>query len=281
MKALSGMTWLLFIGFVFVGCSNSSTQDIKPEAEIFPQQVGEVLTSIDEFSQGSGSLTTAGSLANPNLAQYSSCLGAVTWGSCETFGGGRKRTKTFNGCTLGSATLIGSIEFEYSGAGCALLANGQTVKRSPSFSMQFANRVEITIQKVGTNGQVLTRVDPTTFSFASDGIRRRLLANGSVLSDFTSATQSSMTLAGNLRAGRSINGGSLQVTNNISGVSCVYVPTAVTWTANCTCPTSGTWTFSCTDSSSGSITHTGCGELSVIEGGGAPTTVALNRCVGV
>jgi hypothetical protein len=134
------------------------------------------------------------------------------------------------------------------------------------------------VSKTGSNGQVITKTGGSTFSFTNDGIRRVFQLNGIDILDFTTNTESAITITGATRANRIVNGGVLRVTNNISNVYCDYVPSNVTWnTTNCNCAVSGTWSGSCSDSTTSSVEITGCGAATVTASG-TTQNVTFDRC---
>lgn len=289
--------FLTTISCLILSCTEdvTSTADIQESA----QQIGDLMASVDEAGG-----TSDGTIAllegqrrfivrkdkelNPNhvqdlfalfipikKAEAVSC-GDTTFSACS----GSQKTRTLSGCKIGSATFTGSVDLTFSENDCLLNAVGETVDRSPNFSVtgrRSATLVVETDPPMG-QGQRLTRsANPGEFTFSSDGIRRVFTANGETLFDFTTSTTAAIGVTGTSRSDRVMSGGSLRVMNNLSTVYCDYVPSAVTWSADCNCASSGAWTGSCSDGKSSSLEITSCGR-GTISVGDASETVSFDRC---
>lgn len=286
---------IYFLAFVLIGfgCKKNETVssvDIQETA----QQVGDVMASVDESGGGSGSIAYlnqsiqktfdrhAPNEINESMiakiilpkAQAASCAGAG-FAACN---GSFQVIRTFGGCTVGSAVFSGDVTFQWSGAACAL-SNGQNVTRSPNFTVTGRRGATLAVTKTGTFGQRINRISAGNFTFENDGINRRFtLPNSQVLFNQTTTVTSAITVTGASRASRVMSGGSLRVTNNISNVTCDYVPTAVTWnTTSCNCPVSGSWSGTCSDGKNTSISITGCGTATYTEGSDTES-VTFDRC---
>ena len=98
--------------------------------------------------------------------------------------------------------------------------------------------------------------------------------------DYTSQTTSAITVTGTGRSSRTMSGGSLRVTNNLTAVTCDYVPTDVAWSTTCNCATSGTWSGTYSDGKSASIAITGCGTANVTLASDTQAVV-FDRCYGI
>ncbi len=293
---------ILFTGitllFALAQCGKStSTTDIEETG----QQVGDAMASIDESGGSSGTLAqldlnekTLRRLAPPSFLETikdkiipesyaATCALSSTFGSCSS----NTITRNFNGCTIGTATLTGTVTLAWGGssASCVMSAANDYITRSPSFLLTGRRGATLTSTKTGTFGQKLTWTSGTgttrVMSYSNDGIRRFFTdTSGTVTYDFTTTTTSAITVTGTSRANRVLSGGSLRVTNNLTSLSCDYVPTNVTWTSTCSCASSGTWSGSCSDGKTSTVTITGCGTASLVMG---PDTQTLNfdRCYGV
>ncbi|MBS1960196.1 MAG: hypothetical protein JST80_12035 [Bdellovibrionales bacterium] len=277
---------------------NSSGYDAFRESA---QQIGDVAAAIDESGGASGSLTlldedkllrqskplfarygvSAGDFSLIPNAYASNCVFDPGFGACDT--GANTLTRDFKGCFLGALTFSGTVVFTWSGGAinCHMTGAGHQVARNPNFSITYGNLV-YSVSKTNSFGQRILwnsgSVPNVNFSFANDGIRRTLSLNGSTVLDYTTITTSSIGITGTNRLGRVVNGGTLRVTNNISGVTCDYSPTAVTWTsANCVCPTSGSWSGTCSDGKVSSLVHTGCGSATYTLGSDS-SNINFDRC---
>lgn len=264
------------------------------------QQVGDAMAAIDE----SGG-TTNGSIAKldfqanerafarlaPNEISTSNALwkrifssaeavscNAVSFSACSS----NQRVRTFDGCsTYAGGAMSGNVALNFSGTGaasCTIPMANDVVSRVPNYSITGLRGATFSVAATST-GQSLARTGASTFNFTNAGIRRSFVTpKGSTILDITTATGSAIQVTGNSRANRTISGGSLVVTNNISGVSCTVVPSSVQWSSGCNCPTAGQWSGSCSDSSQFTVAFTGtCGEATVTKGTGS-NTVVLDRC---
>lgn len=285
------------VGLVSCGDSQSTT-DIQETG----QQVGDVMASIDESGGSTGSLAFNDlnsahraiariapsearspwwSRAVLPQANAASCLLSSTFASCSS----NVITRTFGGCTIGAATFDGTVTLTFDDAAvdgtCQMALSGHSVTRVPAFTVTGRRGATLTVSKTGTVGQKITRGSTAgSFTFSNDGIRRVFTtSSGATLIDFTTLTTSDITVTGATRATRTLSGGSLRVTNNLTSVSCDYVPTDVKWTSTCNCPTSGSWAGTCSDGSSTSLSITGCGTASLTVGS-ASEDFTFDRCYG-
>ena len=278
---------------MLVGC-NSESADIQETG----QQLGDVMASIDESGGSAGSFALLDSsrrtyarvapaelrgswlatLLLPKSAYAWGCASSHTFGSCTN----NVITRTFDECVIGTTRTTGTVTLTYADGAvdntCQMTAPGHSVTRVPAFTVTGRRGATLTVSKSGEKGQVITRGEGDTYSFSNDGIRRAFVtASGSTLFDFTTQTLSPITVTGTERANRVLTGGSLRVTNNLTGVTCDYTPTQVSWTEGCNCPTSGSWAGKCSDGKATSLAITGCGNgnLKVGEAGEAFT---FDRC---
>lgn len=278
-------------------CGTVATTDVEETA----QQVGDAMAAIDE-SGGSGGTIADLELNEKTLRRLSpanflesiqdklisdsyaaTCALSSTFGTCSA----NTITRTFGGCTIGSATLTGTVTLTWGGASssCVMAAASDYITRSPSFSLTGRRGATLTSVKTGTFGQKITWSSgsgaSTVFSFTNDGIRRLFTAtSGAITYDFTTTTTSAITITGTSRASRTLSGGGLRVTNNLTSVICDYVPTNVAWSATCSCPSSGSWAGSCTDGKTTTITMTGCGTATYTLGSDTQS-VSFDRCYGI
>ena len=270
MKYLISLLALLTL----VSCAEEETAvDIQETA----QQIGDVMASVDE----SGG-TTNGTMAmmeshrrfmatrekssTPGALLFLRSLGLLASAqavACQdtTFSGcvSSQKVRDLGGCTIGSATFTGDITLDFSDNNCVLDSDGDSVDRNPDFAVTGMRGANLSVAKTGTYGQRITRVMSGNFTFANDGIRRLFTLAGQTLFDYTTRTTSPINITGTSRSDRVMTGGQLRVTNNVSGVSCNYAPSNVTWATTCNCATSGTWTGTCSDGKTTSIIITGCG----------------------
>lgn len=298
---------LLCVALLTFGCKKGGEDaaDIEETA----QQIGDVMASIDEVSDGSGNIANLENSVQKTFARYApsdvpergvmasvlvpeaqaaGCFtGGTTVSSCSA--APHTITKRFNNCNIGSASLSGDVTLVWSGAGvtsCSISAATQQVARTPSFTLTGRRGATLTVSKTGAAGQVIKYVSGSgttrIFEFTNDGIKRKFTVGATTLLENTTATSAAITITGSDRSNRVMSGGSLRITNNLTGVTCDYSPQNVTWTsANpCNCPTQGSWTGSCSDGASATLSITGCGTASYSQGGSS-TTLTFDRCTNI
>ena len=300
------MKRLLHLSALLLSLANCTSKDNGGSAvdiEETAQQIGDVMASIDE-SGGSTSGTYAYSsmqseqkmfarvLPNQSKPTLSEMIFPQAQAAACGFGGfsscaNNEIIRTFNNCTIGTATLSGTVTLDWTDSGvdntCAMTSNGHTIARDPDFTLTGRRGGTMTVEKTATFGQKITRVGFGLFEFTNDGIRRVIEYNGNTIYDFTTTVQGgALDIQGQSRSGRvlSSSGATLRVTNNANSEYCDYTPQAVTWTAGCTCATSGLWTSTCSDGSSSSLEITECGK-GTFTMGDESQTVTFDRCTGI
>ena len=266
------------------------------------QQVGDAMAGIDE-STGTSSGTFALNEVNSNtqlmqayvpmksFKNYMNIFEQANAASCYGYGFGTCAsgaiTRSFSGCTVGTATFNGTTSLTFNQSNCRLDTVSDTVKRNPDYTITAASGAQMIVSKLltGGDGQKLTLLSGTgaskVFSLTNDGIRRVLSYNNKTYFDMTTTITSAITVTGSGRT-RSLSGGSLRLQNNLTTEQCDISPSAsspVTWSSTCTCASSGTWSGSCQTSGAFSLEITGCGTATLTVGSTAKS-VTLTRCTG-
>jgi hypothetical protein len=284
---------------VVLGLISACAADVDEIA----QQVGDSMASVDESGGSTGTLAELDSARNffkrrapseisngwlENLVEspaYANCSALPGFGSCTS----NAVTRTFAGCTVGAATFNGTVVNTWGGgaSSCTLSAPSQTITRVPTFTVTGRRGATLTVSRSGTVGQRLTLTSgsgsSSVFALTNDGIQRVFRnASGTETYNFTTSIPeaSPITITGNSRTNRVLSGGSLSVKNNLTDVTCTYVPTAVTWTSACNCPTSGSWIGTCSDGKSTTVSINGCGTASLTVGT-VSTSVTFDRCYSI
>ncbi|NDG84522.1 MAG: hypothetical protein EBX52_05705 [Proteobacteria bacterium] len=291
----NGFSFLLVLG-VLLACSKKVDSGDADDISETAQQVGDVVASIDETGRSTGSIAMNERGLDRTFARmgygpgfYESLIPDAYAQNCDgsSFStcSGNGVTRNFSGCTVGSATFSGTVTLTWGGgsSNCVLSAISDTLTRVPNFTVAGRRGATLSVTKSGSTGQRLTWNSGSgvnkVFSFTNDGIRRVFTApSGSVLFDLTTTTQSPITVTGVARANRNMNGGTLRVTNNVSGVTCDFSPSSVSWSAGCNCPTTGSWSATCSDGKTSVLTHTGCGTANFTLGSNS-SAVTLDRCL--
>ncbi|MFH1263863.1 MAG: hypothetical protein V1495_10545 [Pseudomonadota bacterium] len=296
------MSSLLLVSlFFFASCrgdessGSGGTPNVATINDELGQQVGDTMASVDESGGSSGNLARAvrrtfdrwaPSELRPSPFSYllpeafaASCASLTTFSSCVN----NVITRTFDDCTLGRGTFSGTITLTFVDDAvddtCRMTAEGHSIARDPEFAVTGLRGATLTVAKTGAVGQKVTRsATAGTFAFSNDGIRRTFKSPaGTTLFDFSTQTVDPITLTGTSRLNRTLNGGTLRVTNELTGVSCDMVPTNVTYAATCNCAVSGTWEGNCTDGEIAKVEITGCGEATLTKDDRVQT-VDFDRC---
>ena len=253
----------------------------KLDAADMAQTVGDVMASIDEVGGSTGSLAQMKSelrtiarlapeaLDKPSLmsfvipsAEAGTCASAPGFGSCTN----NVITRNFNGCTIGSATMNGAVTLNFTDGTvnnvCSIGSQGNFVSRVPNFEITTTTGAKLVVTKSGSAGQVMTKLaSGQLYSISNDGINRKLTFNGVSLLDVTTTISDSdkLIVSGTSRTNRTLNSGTIIITNNATGKTCSLQPSNVTWTGSCNCPTSGSWTGTCESGTAATLNITGCG----------------------
>jgi hypothetical protein len=270
-----------------MGCRKMAGDD---EAGQIGAAVGEAMSSLDESVAGE---TTAmlpfrrmpdelrGSLWQRAMdAVIPSAYAATCWepafGACS----GGVRTKDFAGCTIGPATVTGTVTLTFSRALCVVVTTGDAVTRTANFSLTGLYGGSLAVTSPG-GGQTLTKTD-AGFNFDVGGMERILtLPSGRKLFDVATHTTAPFVVTGSSRADLTIASGSLQIDHKLANFSVTLTASNLTWTSSCNCASSGTLTGTVSggrhDGKSASVTITACGEADVTIDGDTES-VSLDRC---
>lgn len=266
-----------------VGCGRS-LQDPDEVA----QSASEALASFEEAGQGGafamrldqapallreGTLEKALGWVLPE-AHAASCFADNPFSACS----GGVRTRTFSNCTFGRTTLQGSVTLTFSSQACSMLAAGSSITRTADFTVTSRSGSYTVSSPDG--GQRVTRT-AGGFSYSVGGLRRVLQGSaGRTLVDVSTRTTADITVTGNSRSDRVMNGGTLEITHNLANYTTALSPNNVRWNASCTCPVSGTLSGTVTGSNAArnfSVEFTGCGTATVTVDG-ETEEVELDRC---
>lgn len=290
---------LVSLSLVVTSCQKKvdeiSTSEL--DAEEMAQQIGETMAAVDEAGGSGGQLafmksnlrtfarrapealekTSLISLVNPT-AEAATCSSAPGFGSCSN----DRIVRDFNNCTIGSATVSGTVTLSYydndgfNDTTCSL-STGETIARNPNFIVTGLRGAELAVTKTGSFGQTILRATSNQYYLNNDGINRKLTLNGTTLLDVTTTISSQIFVSGTARSGRTMNGGTILVTDNIKGKTCSLAPSNVTWNGSCNCAISGSWSGSCSTGTTASVTITGCGTAD-IDINGETESITLDRC---
>jgi hypothetical protein len=289
------VVFFLLSAGVSLGCRKAATDDSNQ----IGAAVGEVMSSLDESTQGGTTtaylprfpiLRTPEQLKGPlwrrllgrvrPQAYAGSCLG-TTFSSCSA----GERTKTFGACTVGAATLDGSVTLSFSeNPLCVMVADGDAVTRTASFTLTGLYGGTLTVSNPSGGGQTLTKT-ATGFEYTVGGIERVLKGpGGNPLFDVSTKTTAPIEITGSSRSDLVIVSGALEVTHHLAGYTVTLTASNLAWSAGCNCAVSGSLTGTVSggrhDGKSASVTLTGCGEADVTIDG-QTDSVTLDRCIGI
>lgn len=229
-------------------------------------QIADIMASIDEMGKSPGVIQT-----------MASCYGSG-FGACAS----NAMTRTYGSCTHDAAVFDGSTSLNWGGTSvaCVMQNPGDFISRSPNYTTT-GRAGFVSVFKNATQGEKLTWTSGAAtkvFSYSSDGIRKTISMNSVIYYDITTSTASTLTVTGQNRAGRVLNGGILKLLNNVNGSICSISPQSVTWAdANCTCGSTGSWQGTCADGTFLRLDLTDCGHGQMTVGNYSET-VALDRC---
>lgn len=292
-----GLFTALMITLAASGCGSELLGvNASESTDELGQQVGDILASIDEM--GGSSSGSYPLMMRPQAqlkqsfdlrdsldqwliprAEAASCQVGSSYSACFA----NTITRTFNGCTFGSIQASGTVTLTWGGGAALCIGSGagSTITRSPNFTLANRRGATLTIQKSGTYGQRVTDLGASNYKFESDGIRRTYKNSSNYTSlDFSTETTAAMNISGGARSGRVLGGGTIKITNRLTGVSCSISPTSVTWGNNCNCATSGSFSGSCSDGKTISANIVGCGSLRLTYDNDT-SDVELDRCFGI
>ncbi len=254
--------------------------------------IGEVMASVDESTKGSGATARLPILRMPDemkgplwrqvfdgvvrTAYAASCVQS-NFGTCTA----GARTRTFDSCAIGPATLDGMVTLTYSDTNsCTVAVAGDSVNRMASFTLTGPYGGTLVVSSPG-GGQTLTK-NATGFDYTVPGMERVLTGpGGHTLFDISTKTTAPIHITGTSRTDLVIVSGALEISHNLAGYKVTLSPQNLTWTASCNCAVSGTLTGTVSggkhDGQSASVTLTGCGQAEVTIDG-ETDSVTLDRC---
>ncbi|MBI5493694.1 MAG: hypothetical protein HY904_01630 [Deltaproteobacteria bacterium] len=289
----AAMLWLMVGTVALVGCGRGKLDQALEDTEEVAQALGDMMASADESSGENGGTfafykaggvrrmmdTPLDRLQDAILpsAHAAACWGADTFGTCSN----STITRTFGGCTVGLASLTGTVTLTWTGGNCRLETVGESVTRVPNFTITGRRDATLTVSGAG---QQLTRTGADAYTYHVSGVSRVLrTAAGATLADVDTRTTADVTVTGTSRASRVMNGGTFEVRHNVAKYTTTLSPANLTWTASCNCATSGSLTGTVTpddgDAVDVTVTVTGCG-TATITADDKSKEVTFDRCSG-
>jgi len=284
---------LILASSLFLFSCGSASDTINSTDEM-SQQVGDTMSAIDSSGGSSGAL--AFMKMSPEFwqkhfpgqkslidrlipaAYADSCRAAGTFGSCTE----NVVTRTFDNCSIGTGIFSGTVTFDFHDAAiddtCKMASSGDSVSRDPEFTITGLHGGIFSVTKTGTVGQKVTKTGDSSYEFSNDGIQRIFKnAKGTTVTDFTAKTTENLGITGTVRKSRVVDGGTLEVTNNLTSVTCSITPNSVTYDSTCNCAVSGSWAGTCTDADAVDVEITACGKATITKGSNV-RNLTFDRC---
>jgi hypothetical protein len=286
-----GMRSILLVAMmvtVAAGCRKRG----EDEADQIGASVGEAMSSLDESVAGGAATAMLPYRRMPDALKgplwrraidgvipsaYAASCWEPTFSACD---GAGVRTKDFGDCTIGPATLAGTVTLTFSRPLCVVLTAGDAVTRTADFTLTglYGGTLEVTSPG---GGQTLTRT-AEGFNYSVGGMERILTGpSGRTLFDVGTRTTAPIVVTGTSRADLKIVSGSFEIDHKVAGYKVTLTANNLAWTSSCSCASSGTLTGTVAggkhDGKSASVTITSCGEADVTIGG-ETESVTLDRC---
>lgn len=271
------------------GCRKRGGDD---EIDQIAASVGETMSSLDESVTGGATTAMLPYRRMPDALEpplwrramdavipsaYAATCWEPTFSACSASG---VRTKEFNDCTIGLATLSGNVVLTFTRPACVVTTPGDAVTRTANFTLTglYGGTLEVTSPG---GGQTLTKT-ATGFDYAVGGMERILTgAGGRKLFDVATRTTAPIVVTGSARADLKIVSGGFEIDHKLAGYKVTLTASNLTWTSNCNCASSGTLSGTVSggrrDGKSASVTITSCGEADVTIDGDTES-VSLDRC---
>jgi hypothetical protein len=252
---------------------------------------GEVMASLDESVDGRATamlpiLRTPEQLRGPLWRRAldwaaPSAYAASCWGETFTACSAGVRTKDFGDCTLGAATLAGSVTLTFNRTAlCLVVSETDAVTRTADFTLTGPYGGTLAVTSPG-GGQTLTKT-ATGFEYTVQGMERVLIGpGGRKLFDISTSTTAPLVVTGTSRADLTIVSGTLAIVHNLAGYTVSLTPDHLAWSSSCNCAVSGTLTGTVSggklSGKSASVHVTSCGHADVTVDGDTES-VTLDRC---
>jgi hypothetical protein len=293
MMARMGRGPMILVGMSTVLATGACRKQSLADQDQIGAAVGEVMASVDESTKGSGATARLPILRMPDelkapvwrqvfdgvvrTAYAGSCLQSL-FATCNA----GVRARAFDHCSIGAATLDGSVTLTFSDTNsCAVAVAGDSVNRTADFTLTGPYGGTLAVSSPG-GGQVLTKT-ATGFDYAVPGMHRVLTGpGGHTLFDISTRTTTPIHLTGTSRANLVLVSGALEVSHNLAGYKVTLVPQNLTWAPTCNCAISGQLTGTVSgggklDGKSATVAITGCGQAEVTIDGDSES-VTLDRC---
>lgn len=279
------------VSLLVTGCGAGALED----SDEVGHATGDVMASFDEGGQGGAFAQRpvfhrpeygrpalwqeVRDLVSPSASAASCFTQASAFSACSN----GQKSRQFQDCSIGAATLSGSVTLAFSQAACTMSQADDTVTRTADFTLTGPRAGTLAVSTPG-GGQTITRT-ASGFTYKVGGLERVATdAKGKKLFDITTSTTADLGVTGTSRKERVMDGGTLHIKHNLASDSVDLTPKQVKWDGTCNCAVSGTWEGGLTTSprmtQAFTITITGCGKAT-ITAQNKTREVTLDRCAGI
>jgi hypothetical protein len=276
-----------FAGVANLGCRRAALDD----QDQVGAAAGEVMASLDESLDGRATTAfrTPERLRGPlwrraldaiEPSAYAAACFPSTFSACDA----GVRTRTYDHCSVGAATLDGTATLTFTrAAACALVSEGDAVTRTAQLTLTGPYGGTLTVTSPG-GGQTLTKT-ASGFSYSVAGMERVLEGpGGRKLFDVATHTTAPLVVTGSSRSDLTIVSGTLAVEHKLAGYTVSLAASNLAWSATCNCAVSGKLEGTVSGSKhagqSAVVELTGCGRADVTIGDDTES-ITLDRCAGI
>ncbi len=299
-KKIAPLFLVCFVALMFSNCGKKaadadSTDDADSSVDVSTSAVTAVGGAMDEESGGGFSMNSRSkatsvaewmqSLLSPVIAWAADCSGRAKSQSCTA----GVRSVTYS-CSIGAASLSGTVALTYSDAGCAMSTNGYNVTRTVDTAItgrrggSIKNKSTGVTDFQGNSYGAGVKMTKTAAGLDMDilGVEKILTKDSKTVFDISKKSTSTLKITGGLdRASRTIASGTLEIYHNVAKFKATHTFSNVKWTsAGCCYPTSGSMTIAYSNTSdAGTMTFgPGCGAYSLVVGSAAAKTGTMTEC---
>ena len=275
-----------------VGCAKKITEDTELSIPATTAEVesgsSAVTALLDEQAGSNYAMSTAPQksiLEFITSKAYAATCMRPSFSACQS----GIKAATYNGCEIGSATISGTAQLQYSQAGCTMNATNDMVTRTYSLERSGLHGGSLlttsSAQSDYRGGAAYGgggRLTKTASGFSLDilGKHKALTFRGKSVYDISIKTIAPLLVSGGLdRSNRNIQSGQLEINHNRAGRTAVWTYNNVQFSSQCCHPVSGTIDIVWSGSKTGSaqMTFQGCGLAQVTEGGQS-SQVEMSYC---
>ncbi len=289
-----GLMKTIFTGLLLTllsSCSSNSDNALKTVDDItyISEFINQQFKSVGEMIDPQASpLTCYEGTSNFN----NSCLGVENFINTLTFDGCQFNETSQDPENLIQEQLFGQINYIYNTSTCQMTniipaslvqlldvtIEGRSEGELRVFSQQRSNYLN---QSVGGGLAMTVQNLENKFNVDIIGIHQTILdANNQFFMDISVQTLSPILVQGTETANLAIEGGEMEVTDNLNQQTFKFLIQSINYSLNCKCPTSGTIVGEVTNGAKGNfnLEYKSCGDLEITYSDGIKEAVSLPLC---